>query len=52
MESSAQVGLPTKLGKYEILARLAVGGMAEIYLARALGIQGFQKQVVIKTIRP
>ena len=33
----------TKLGKYRVLHRLAFGGMAEIYLARASGIQGFEK---------
>jgi serine/threonine protein kinase len=40
------------LGKYELLRRLAVGGMAEIYLARAIGIQGFEKHVVLKKILP
>ena len=43
---------PARLGKYEILTKLAVGGMAEIYLARATGIEGFEKHVVIKRIRP
>jgi serine/threonine protein kinase len=41
-----------RLGKYEILQRLAFGGMAEIYLARASGIQGFEKNVVLKRILP
>ncbi|MBN2495736.1 MAG: serine/threonine protein kinase [Deltaproteobacteria bacterium] len=39
-------------GKYEILARLATGGMAEILLARQRGIMGFEKLVVIKKILP
>nr|HEX4315545.1 serine/threonine-protein kinase [Kofleriaceae bacterium] len=38
--------------KYEIIRQLAVGGMAELYLARALAIQGFEKLVVIKRILP
>ena len=40
------------LGKYEVLKRLAVGGMAEILLARSTGIEGFVKHVVIKRILP
>jgi serine/threonine protein kinase len=41
-----------KLGKYEILRKLAVGGMAEIFLARASGLPGFEKMVVVKRILP
>lgn len=41
-----------RVGKYQVLKRLAVGGMAEIYLARVTGIEGFQKHVVLKKIRP
>lgn len=41
-----------RLGKYEILKRLAVGGMAEIFLARSTGIEGFEKYVVVKRILP
>ena len=40
------------LGKYEILRKLAVGGMAEIYLARIRGNAGFEKVVVLKRILP
>jgi len=40
------------LGKYEIVHRIAFGGMAEIYLARAAGIHGFEKHVVLKRILP
>jgi hypothetical protein len=41
-----------RLGKYQILKRLATGGMAEIFLARASGLPGFQRMVVIKRILP
>jgi serine/threonine protein kinase len=41
-----------KLGKYEIVKRLAKGGMAEIFLARASGLPGFQRMVVVKRILP
>src|SRR5438105_14788835 len=40
------------LGKYQILRKLATGGMAEIYLARSTGTAGFEKLVVIKRILP
>src|SRR6185295_19907181 len=40
-----------RLGRYELVRRLAVGGMAELYLARAKGIEGFEKLVALKRIR-
>src|SRR5262245_9922950 len=43
---------PTRLGKFEVLRHLATGGMAEIYLARVGGIEGFEKFVVVKLMRP
>ena len=39
-------------GKYLLLDRIAVGGMAEIFLARQMGVEGFEKTVVLKRIRP
>ncbi|MCA9706664.1 MAG: serine/threonine protein kinase [Myxococcales bacterium] len=41
-----------RLGKYQLIRRLATGGMAEIYLARAAAIEGFEKLVVLKRILP
>src|SRR4029079_2285443 len=41
-----------RLGKYQLIRRLAVGGMAEIYLAQASGLEGFEKLIVIKRILP
>ncbi len=40
------------LGKYRLIRPLAVGGMAEVHLAAATGIEGFEKLVVIKRILP
>ncbi|MBK9033925.1 MAG: protein kinase [Myxococcales bacterium] len=42
----------TRVGRYEIVRRLAIGGMAEIYLARMTGLAGFAKHVVLKRILP
>ena len=39
-------------GKYSLVAKLATGGMAEIYLARLQGAAGFEKLVCIKLILP
>ncbi len=43
---------PTEFGgRYTLLRRLAIGGMAEIYLARQAAMAGFEKEVVIKRLR-
>src|SRR5688572_25927169 len=41
-----------RFGKYELLGRLAVGGMAEIFKARYSAAAGVSKAVVIKRILP
>jgi serine/threonine-protein kinase len=37
-------------GKYELLHRIAAGGMAEVWLARSTSIGGFEKWVAIKRL--
>ena len=39
-------------GKYEVIRRIGFGGMAEVLLGRQLGVEGFEKKVVIKKILP
>jgi serine/threonine-protein kinase len=39
-------------GRYELLKRLAGGGMGEVFLARHRGLGGFQKLLVLKTLLP
>lgn len=39
------------IGKYSVVRRLGVGGMAEVYLCRLNGMGGFEKHVVVKRIR-
>ncbi|HET9552738.1 MAG TPA: serine/threonine-protein kinase [Anaeromyxobacteraceae bacterium] len=43
---------PHSFGKFFLLQRLAVGGMAEIYRARVVGAAGFEKELVVKRILP
>ena len=40
------------IGKYVVRRKLAEGGMAELYLCSSRGPEGFEKDVVIKRIRP
>jgi serine/threonine-protein kinase len=40
-----------RLGRYELLCLIASGGMASVWLARLLGVGGFEKLVAVKTIR-
>src|SRR5439155_4410749 len=39
-------------GKYYLLDRVNVGGMAEVFRAKATGVEGFEKLVAIKRILP
>jgi serine/threonine-protein kinase len=41
-----------RFGPYRLVRRLATGGMAEVFLARQFGIEGFEREVVIKRILP
>lgn len=43
---------PTPFGdKYVLIEHIATGGMAEIYRAQYAGIEGFAKELVVKTLR-
>jgi serine/threonine-protein kinase len=43
-------GIP--FGKYQLVKRLARGGMAEVFLAKQSGPEGFQRLVALKRILP
>lgn len=43
---------PQRFGKYQIIERIASGGMAEIFKARLEGIGGFHRTFAIKRILP
>jgi hypothetical protein len=44
--------MPKAVGRYQIIDRLAVGGMAELFKATLTGDHGFEKLVAIKKILP
>jgi eukaryotic-like serine/threonine-protein kinase len=50
--ASYTFGVPATVGGYELLQRVAVGGMAEVFLARRVGPDGFEKRVALKRILP
>ena len=43
---------PVKFGKYYLLERISVGGMAEVFKAKAFGEAGFERLVAVKRILP
>jgi serine/threonine protein kinase len=43
---------PVVFGKYSLLEKIALGGMAELYLGRMIGDEGFEKLTAIKRILP
>lgn len=52
IEPAAPSVAETTFGKYVLLRKIALGGMAEVHLAALRGPDGFEKQVVIKRIHP
>ena len=43
---------PVPFGKYVLLERISVGGMAEVFKAKSFGVEGFEKILAIKRILP
>src|SRR4029078_3865392 len=39
-------------GRYRLVERLREGGMSELYIATAAGVEGFSRSVVLKRLRP
>jgi serine/threonine-protein kinase len=44
--------MPRRFGKYTLIRKLALGGMAEIFLALQKSMAGFEKLIVVKRILP
>jgi len=43
---------PIRFGKYLLVEKLATGGMAQLYRAKIIGVEGFEKFIAIKQILP
>lgn len=43
---------PIPFGKYYLLDRISVGGMAEVFKAKAFGVEGFERLIAVKRILP
>lgn len=51
-ESPGALEPGTKLGRYQIVRELAMGGMAELYIGRHSEVAGYEKIVAIKRVLP
>jgi len=43
---------PAPFGRYRLLDRLGEGGMSELFIAEAAGVEGFTRNFVLKRLRP
>jgi serine/threonine protein kinase len=50
--SGTGASVPETIGRYRLLAKIAKGGMAEVFAARSYGAHGFEKTVALKRILP
>ncbi|MEW5851974.1 MAG: serine/threonine-protein kinase, partial [Myxococcota bacterium] len=51
-QTATTSGEGDRFGNYTLLRRIKAGGMAEVYLAKTSGVEGFEKKVAIKRILP
>jgi eukaryotic-like serine/threonine-protein kinase len=51
-ELAAERPVPDRIADFEIVRRLGIGGMAEVFLARKRGAEGTYKLLVLKRILP
>lgn len=49
-EKPKEEGIP--FGQYRLLEKVAIGGMAELFKAKQMGLEGFQRIVAVKRILP
>ena len=49
---STGIEQPVQFGKYVLLDRISIGGMAEVFKAKLKGVDGFEKVLAIKRILP
>jgi serine/threonine-protein kinase len=51
LQIDASTGSVPMLGRYRLLDRLGEGGMAELFVAEASGVEGFSRTFVLKKLR-
>ncbi len=44
--------MPERVGPYDLVRPIGSGGMGQVHLARHVGPEGFEKLIVLKTLRP
>lgn len=49
---TVEEGTVRRIGRYEVIRKIATGGMAELFLARFVGPGGFEKRCALKRILP
>ncbi len=52
MTSPVREPIPERLAEFEVVRRLGVGGMAEVFLAKKRGAEGTHKLLVLKRVLP
>ena len=50
--SGQSIPIETRIGRYVVGKKIAQGGMAEVYMATAVGEHGFAKELVLKVVLP
>lgn len=52
IKEDTKTSIIEKYGQYELIEKIATGGMAELFKARRINVEGFEKIVAIKRILP
>lgn len=50
MSRTQRLKQPEQFGKYQLIARLSQGRLGQVYKAKSIGVEGFERILVIKTI--
>src|SRR5437867_937522 len=48
----ARQGAVGAVRRYQLMERLGLGGMTEVFRARVMGPEGFEREIALKRIRP
>jgi serine/threonine protein kinase len=52
LDSPSEGDAASQYGPYQLLEKVAIGGMAEVFKAKRSGVEGFEKVVAVKRILP